>query len=177
MMMHRFILATGLVLSLTLNACLQSSPNQPHSSGKSSEAFFVDSKGDTIRTIIKTDAQWKAELDGASYYVLREKGTERAFSGKYNDNHKLGVYTCRACQIPLFSSTAKFDSGTGWPSFYAPIDKTHVLEITDESMGMKRVEALCHRCGGHLGHVFDDGPKPTGLRYCMNSVSLNFEDQ
>jgi len=175
--MHRLVLATGLVLSLTMNACLQSSPKQPQSSGKSPSTFFVDSKGDTIRTITKTDAQWKSELDDASYYVLREKGTERAFSGKYNDNHKAGVFTCRACQLPLFSSTAKFDSGTGWPSFYAPIDKTHVLEETDESMGMKRAEVLCHRCGGHLGHVFDDGPKPTGLRYCMNSVSLSFEEQ
>jgi len=177
MNMHRLVFATGLVLSLTMNACLQSNPKQPHTSGKSSTAFFVDSKGDTIRTITKTDAQWKSELDDASYYVIRQKGTERAFSGKYNDNHKSGVYACRACQLPLFSSTAKFESGTGWPSFYAPFDKTHVLEVTDEAMGMKRVEVLCHRCGGHLGHVFDDGPEPTGLRYCMNSVSLSFEEQ
>ena len=175
MKLHRLILAIGLVTSISMNACLQSNPKQPASGPKSPEAFFVDSQGDTIRTISKTDKQWMSELDEPSYYVLRQEGTERAFTGAYADNHQSGIYTCKACHLPLFSSKTKFDSGTGWPSFYSPLDKTHVEEITDNSMGMRRVEVRCHRCGGHLGHVFDDGPKPTGLRYCMNSVSLSFE--
>jgi peptide-methionine (R)-S-oxide reductase len=173
--MPRIILMTSLLFTFTLNACLQPNANQPNKAAvKVNEASFVNEKGETITTIQKPDAQWKEELDPMAYHVLREKGTERAFSGKYNDHKKEGVYTCNACALPLFSSDAKFESGTGWPSFFKPIDKTHVLEDTDVSYGMKRVEVLCHRCGGHLGHVFDDGPRPTGLRYCMNSVSLSF---
>ncbi len=178
MNMQRLVLASGLFFSLTLNACLQPNTKQPaSSSAQGTEAFFVDTKGDTIHTITKTDADWKAQLDPASFYVLRQEGTERPFTGKLNSNHASGVYLCKACQLPLFSSSAKFESGTGWPSFYQPIDKTHVREITDHSAGMTRVEVVCHRCGGHLGHVFDDGPEPTGLRYCMNSVSLSFQEQ
>ncbi len=176
MNLHRLLLASGMILILTMNACLQSSPKQPNSATKSQETFFVDTKGDTIHIINKTDAEWKSELDNPSYYVLRQQGTERPFSGNYDD-HRKGVYLCKACQLPLFSSDTKFDSGTGWPSFYQPIDKTHVKEIRDNSAGMERTEVVCHRCGGHLGHVFDDGPKPTGLRYCMNSVSLTFQEQ
>ncbi|MEO6131758.1 MAG: peptide-methionine (R)-S-oxide reductase MsrB [Saprospiraceae bacterium] len=175
--MHRFFLATGLFLSLTLSACLQPNVKQPASSVKNTEVFFIDTKGDTIRTITKTDAEWKAQLDPASYNVLRQGGTERPFSGNLNSSHSSGIYLCKACQLPLYSSGAKFDSGTGWPSFFEPIDKTHVFEIRDSSAGMSRVEVVCHRCGGHLGHVFDDGPKPSGLRYCMNSVSLTFQEQ
>ena len=175
--MNRFVLAAGLILTLTMHACLQSSAKQPNSSARATEAYFVDMKGDTIRTITKTDAEWKAQLDPASYNVLRQQGTERPFSGSLNNIHTKGVFVCKACQLPLFSSGAKFDSGTGWPSFYEPIDKTHVTEISDNSIGMTRTEVVCHRCGGHLGHVFDDGPKPTGLRYCMNSVSLSFQEQ
>ena len=175
--MHRFILATGLFLSLTLNACLQSNTQKPAAIMTSTETYFVDSRGDTIYSVTKTDAEWKAQLDPASYNVLRHEGTERPFTGKLNSNHSEGMYVCNACQLPLFSSKAKFDSGTGWPSFFQPIDKTHVREISDGSAGMSRVEVECRRCGGHLGHVFDDGPKPTGLRYCMNSVSLSFVEQ
>ena len=175
-MIYRLLLAAGLLVSLSMNACLQSNTKQPKSSGHNSTTFFVNSQGDTIRTINKTDAQWKAELSPDSYYVLREKGTERPMNG-FGDIHEKGVFVCKACKLPLFSSATKFESGTGWPSFYQPIDKTHVLEISDHSAGMSRVEVLCHRCGGHLGHVFDDGPKPTGLRYCMNSVSLSFVEQ
>ena len=176
-MIQKMFFVAGLVFAFSLQACTQSSTNQ---SGKKSAAgaeTFVDSKGDTIKAVVKTDAEWKAQLDPASYNVLREKGTERAFTGKYHDNHKHGMYYCAACGLSLFSSDTKFESGTGWPSFYAPIDKTHVKEITDNTYGMSRTEVTCHRCGGHLGHVFDDGPRPTGLRYCMNSVSLAFEEK
>jgi peptide-methionine (R)-S-oxide reductase len=174
--MSRTILISGFLLAFTLNACLQSNTSLPKDAG-TIESFFIDTKGDTIRTISKTEAQWQSELEPAAYNVLREKGTERAFTGKYHDNKEHGLYTCHACGLPLFSSDTKFESGTGWPSFYAPIDKTHVIEVTDASYGMTRVEVVCHRCGGHLGHVFDDGPRPTGLRYCMNSVSLSFESK
>ena len=175
--MHRILLIFCLVVSFTLNACLQSTNKKPETVSPTDEKWFVDEKGDTIHTIEKSDSQWKSELDQMSYYVLREKGTERAFSGTYNANKKEGIYKCKACGLSLFSSGTKFDSGTGWPSFYAPVDKTHVLEETDRTMGMARVEVLCNRCGGHLGHVFDDGPRPTGLRYCMNSVSLDFDPE
>jgi len=125
--------------------------------------------------ITKTELEWKALLTPEEFHVLREKGTERAFSGKYWDNHENGTYICAACGLPLFTSVTKFESGTGWPSFYQPITDTAVTVDTDPSYGMVRYEVMCARCGGHLGHVFNDGPKPTGLRYCMNSVSMKFE--
>lgn len=125
--------------------------------------------------IAKSDAEWKAILTNEQYYVLREKGTERAFTGKYNENKEHGIYKCAACGLELFSSETKFDSGTGWPSFYKPLNNRNVKEARDMTAGMVRAEVLCNRCGGHLGHVFDDGPKPTGLRYCLNSVSLAFQ--
>ena len=108
--------------------------------------------------------------------VILHQGTERPFCGLFLDNKKQGVYTCRLCGLPLFKSDAKFDSGTGWPSFFQPFDRDHVAELTDDSHGMRRVEIRCKRCDAHLGHVFDDGPRPTGLRYCLNSVSLSFVD-
>jgi peptide-methionine (R)-S-oxide reductase len=125
--------------------------------------------------ITKTENEWKAILSPDEFVVLREKGTEYAFTGEFNDFKEKGVFTCAACNNELFDSNAKYNSGSGWPSFYKPIKPKSVALLKDNSMGMSRIEVVCAKCGGHLGHVFDDGPQPTGKRYCVNSVSMDFK--
>lgn len=129
------------------------------------------------KKVVKSEAEWKEALSPTQYHILREKGTERAFTGKYWKHKEDGTYVCAACGQELFHSDAKFDSGSGWPSFYQAVDKDKVELRSDDSYGMHRVEVVCRRCGGHLGHVFDDGPEPTGERYCINSESLDFKSK
>lgn len=125
----------------------------------------------------RSDEEWRVVLDEQSYHVLREKGTERPFTGRYEKEKAKGLYRCKGCGTPLFSSSTKYESGSGWPSFYEPVDSANVREETDRAHGMVRTEVLCSACGGHLGHVFPDGPRPTGLRYCINSCALELEPE
>ena len=138
------------------------------------DASGVSTGAETVDKFVKTDAEWRASLSPLAYEVTRQEGTERAFTGPYWDAHADGLYRCVGCDTALFDSKTKFDSGTGWPSFYAPVSKRNVVESSDSSMWMRRTAVSCARCAAHLGHVFTDGPKPTGLRYCINGVALTF---
>lgn len=130
-----------------------------------------------MNKVQKTDAEWRAQLSETEYQVTRHAATERAFTGRYWDHHEHGIYTCVCCNTPLFASDTKFDSGCGWPSYFKALNPAHVQEKSDYSHGMTRTEILCNICGAHLGHVFPDGPRPTGLRYCINSAALKFEPE
>jgi len=171
-----------LCIVLAFAACSEPDQTQVYSASVAPE-IAADSivpaqyaSGKLVR-INKSDAEWKRSLSEMSCYVMRQEGTERAFTGKLWSNKAKGIYVCNACGLPLFSSDTKFDSGTGWPSWYQPLSTDYVRENKDNSLGMLRVEVECARCGGHLGHVFDDGPAPTGMRYCINSASLKFVKQ
>lgn len=146
------------------------------STGKNPWGFQQESPKRPDKVIL-SDKEWKAKLTDSQYKILRNHGTETAFCGVFYDNHKTGTYHCAGCDLPLFRSDAKFDSGTGWPSFFQPVKKENVWLRLDTSYGMRRWEVLCSRCDGHLGHVFEDGPKPTGLRFCMNSDAMGFTEE
>lgn len=172
--------AVGALLLLVGNSVLQAQSPGAQDEGASprtaqTQKMKAKSKGAKVAKVVKTDEEWKAELTPEQYQVLRKKGTERAFSA---DTHSKGegIYKCAGCGLELFDAKTKFDSGTGWPSFYKPIEG-HVEEESDTTYGMRRTEVLCAACGGHLGHVFEDGPAPTGQRYCMNDVALKFEEK
>lgn len=172
--MKRFTLAVlaAVLLSPFMNTNAADLPDKV--TVRLAEANGDPSAPTEVPTVKKTDAEWRALLPKEAYEVLRSQSTERPFCGTLLNNKKEGVYFCAACDLPLFTSRHKFESGTGWPSFYAPFAKENIGEERDVSYGMARTEIHCARCGGHLGHVFEDGPAPTGLRYCLNSVSLKF---
>jgi peptide-methionine (R)-S-oxide reductase len=166
------------VIAFSLISCMQGNKSEKEITEvqvSMKQRPVLSLKDTTLKKVVKPDAEWKKLLTDNQYYILREKGTERPFQNEFNNNHEKGDYFCAACKLPLFSSKTKFNSGTGWPSFYAPLNKNRVKEVVDKSLGMVRGEIVCARCDGHLGHLFDDGPKPTGLRYCMNSGAMLFQ--
>lgn len=161
------IIIVIILISIILSGCESSVINKEQKYMKTNEMEFETNK---------SDEEWKSILTAEQFRVLRKKGTEKAFTGKYYRNKEKGLYVCGACGNPLFHSDTKFDSGTGWPSYWSPVSDKSIVTKTDYSYNMQRTEVMCGKCGGHLGHVFKNGPKPTGLRYCINSVSLDFQE-
>ena len=175
--MKKYILIPILpILFITLIACMNAKKDiKTVATTNVIQDTTLTLKNTSMVKVKVSNTEWKKLLTPNQYYILREQGTERAFANEYWDNHQKGYYYCAACKLPIYSSETKFESGTGWPSFYQPLEKNRVVLRNDNSLGMVRGEIICARCEGHLGHVFEDGPKPTGLRYCMNSGAMLFQ--
>lgn len=182
--MRSIFLFEIIILLLTFQACNKLTSSSSQQSKESSHQIdsddvmglksFIITEDITLSSVVKTDETWRSELNEMEYYVIREKGTERSFTGEHWDKKAEGIYICKACNLPLYDSETKFKSGTGWPSYYQAIKPDYILKDTDYKLGYPRTEIMCARCEGHLGHVFNDGPEPTGMRHCVNSVSLDF---